>query len=99
MACRPGTALASVPAINELIPGFEFPTWVGLVAPAGLPPAVRAKILQALQDTMRDPQVIARFAENAFDIVNSTPEAFTARVHKDSALMADLVKRGVVGTD
>ena len=91
--------LPSVPAMNELIPGFEFPTWIGLVAPAGLPPAVRAKILQALRDTMRDPQVSARFAENAFDIVNSTPEAFTARVHKDSALMADLVKRGVVGTE
>jgi tripartite-type tricarboxylate transporter receptor subunit TctC len=91
--------LPSVPAMNELIPGFEYPTWIGLVAPTGLPAAVRAKILQALDGTMRDPQVNARFSENAFDVVNSTSQAFSARVQQDSALMADLVKRGVVGTD
>ena len=32
----------------------------------------------------------------AFDIVNNSPEAFTARVRKDSDVMADLVKRKVI---
>jgi tripartite-type tricarboxylate transporter receptor subunit TctC len=91
--------LPQVPAMNELIPGFEFPTWIGLVGPTGLPADVRAKILKAFQETLRDPQVAARFAENAFDIVSSTPEAFTQRVRKDDQVMADLVKRKIVGVD
>lgn len=91
--------LPQVPAMNELIPGFEFPTWIGLVGPTGLPADVRARILKAFQATMHDPQVAARFAENAFDIVSSTPEAFMARVHKDDQVMADLVKRKIVGVD
>jgi tripartite-type tricarboxylate transporter receptor subunit TctC len=91
--------LPEVPAMNELIPGFEFPTWIGLVAPKGLPEQVRVKILKAVQDVMHDPQVERRFADNAFDVVNSSPEAFAARVRKDSDIMADLVQRKVVSGD
>ncbi len=91
--------LPDVPAMNELIPGFEFPTWIGLVAPPGMPADVRAKILKATQDTMQDPQVAKKFADNAFDVVNSTPEVFAARVRKDSDVMADLVKRKIVTGD
>ncbi|MPN56392.1 hypothetical protein SDC9_204080 [bioreactor metagenome] len=91
--------LPDVPAMNELIPGFEFPTWIGLVAPPGMPADVRTKILKATQDTMHDPQVVKKFAENAFDVVNNTPEAFAARVRKDSDVMADLVQRKIVTSD
>ena len=91
--------LPDVPAMNELIPGFEFPTWIGIVAPPGMPGDVRAKLLKATQDTMHDPQVAKKFAENAFDVVASTPEVFTARVRKDSDVMADLVKRKIVTSD
>ncbi|QIL78646.1 tripartite tricarboxylate transporter substrate binding protein [Diaphorobacter sp. HDW4A] len=91
--------LPDVPAMNELIPGFEFPTWIGIVAPPGMPGDVRAKLLKATQDTMHDPQVAKKFAENAFDVVASAPEVFTARVRKDSDVMADLVKRKIVTSD
>lgn len=91
--------LPEVPAMNESIPGFEFPTWIGLVGPKGLPEPVREKILKAVRDVMHDPQVERRFADNAFDIVNSSPEVFATRVRKDSDIMADLVKRKIVSGD
>jgi len=88
--------LPDVPTMSESIPGFEYPTWIGLVAPKGLPADVREKILMATRDVMRDPEVAKRFAENALDIVNSSPEAFAARVKKDSDVMGDLVTRKVI---
>lgn len=91
--------LPDVPAMNEFIPGFEFPTWIGLVAPPGMPIDVRAKIIQAINGVMQDPQVAKRFSDSAFDVVNSTPEVFAARVRKDSEGMQDLVKRKIVTTD
>jgi len=91
--------LPDVPAMNESIPGFEFPTWIGLVAPKGLPAQVRDKILKAVHEVMHDPQVERRFAENAFDVVSSSPDTFAARVRKDSAIMADLVKRKIILAD
>ncbi len=88
--------LPDVPAMNELIPGFEYPTWIGIVAPPGMPSEVRQKILKAVREAMHDPQVAKRFGENAYDIVNGTPEQFMERVRKDAEVMNDLVKRGIV---
>jgi tripartite-type tricarboxylate transporter receptor subunit TctC len=88
--------LPDVPAMNELIPGFEYPTWIGIVAPPGMPAEVRQKILKAVREAMHDPQVAKRFGENAYDIVNGTPEQFMERVRKDAEVMNDLVKRGIV---
>lgn len=88
--------LPEVPAMNESIPGFEFPTWIGLVGPKGLPEPVREKILKAMREVMREER---RFADNAFDIVSSSPEVFAARVRKDSDIMGDLVKRKIVLAD
>lgn len=96
---RRSAMLPDVPAINELIPGFEYPTWIGIVAPPGMPAEVRQKILKAVRETMHDPQVEKRFAENAYDIVNGTPEQFAQRVKRDAEVMNDLVKRRIVTSD
>jgi tripartite-type tricarboxylate transporter receptor subunit TctC len=96
---RRSAMLPDVPAMNELIPGFEYPTWIGIVAPPGMPPEVRQKILKAVRETMHDPQVEKRFAENAYDIVNGTPEQFAQRVKRDAEVMDDLVKRRIVTSD
>ncbi|MFS2050233.1 Bug family tripartite tricarboxylate transporter substrate binding protein [Variovorax sp. Varisp41] len=96
---RRSAMLPDVPAMNELIPGFEYPTWIGIVAPPGMPAEVRQKILKAVRETMHDPQVEKRFAENAYDIVNGTPEQFAQRVKRDAEVMDDLVKRRIVTSD
>lgn len=93
---RRSALLPEVPAMNELIAGFEFPTWIGLVAPPGLPADVRQKVLKAVHEVMHDPQVEKRFGENAYDIVNGTPEQFAQRVRKDAEVMDDLVRRKIV---
>lgn len=91
--------LPEVPTVAESLPGFEIPTWVGLVAPAGLPADVRDKVLSAVRDSMAQTEVRSRLAESAFQVINSTPEEFVARVKKDSDVMADLVRRKVVTTE
>lgn len=91
--------LPDVPAMKESIPGFEYPTWIGLVAPAGLVPETRTRLVEATRKVMQDPEVVARLQGYAFDIVNNSPEEFTARVHKDAKVMADLVQRKIITAD
>ncbi len=91
--------LPDTPAMKEFIPGFEYPTWIGLVAPSGMPADVRDKIIDATARTMKDPEVVKRLNDMAFDIVNSSADAFSERVKKDAAIMADLVQRKVVTAD
>lgn len=88
--------LPDVSTVAESLPGFEIPTWIGLVAPTGLPPDVRDKVLAAMRDTMAQPEVRSRLGDSAFQIMNSTPDEFVARVKKDSDVMADLVRRKVI---
>lgn len=91
--------LPDVPTVAEFVPGFEIPTWIGLVAPAGLPPDVRGKVLAAVRDAMSQPEVRTPLGESTFQIVNGTPEEFMARIHKDSDVMADLVRRKIVTSE
>ena len=91
--------LPDVPAMKELIPGFEYPTWIGLVAPAGLSPETRERLVAAARKVMHDPEVVAKLNGYAFDIVNNSPAEFTARVHKDAKAMEDLVQRKIITAD
>lgn len=95
-SARRNPQFPDVPTVAESIPGFEIPTWIGLLAPTGLPADVREKVLVAMRETMALPEVRNRLGESAFQIVNSTPEEFVARVKKDSDVMADLVRRKVI---
>lgn len=91
--------LPGVPTMSESIPGLEYPTWVGLTAPSGMPAEVRSKILAATNEVMRDPDIVKRFTQSGFDVVNSTPEAFKARLEKDAATLKELIQKKVVTTD
>jgi tripartite-type tricarboxylate transporter receptor subunit TctC len=91
--------LPGIPTMSETIPGLEYPTWVGLVAPSGLPAQTRNKIVAATSEVMRNPELAKRFAQNGFDIVNSAPEAFKARLKKDAGTLEDLIRRKVLASE
>ena len=51
-------ALPDVPTVAEAgLPGFEASSWFGVLAPAGTPPAIVAKLHGALMTVMKDPGV------------------------------------------
>ena len=57
-----------VPAIAETVPGLEATSWVGVVGPAGMPPAVVAKLADAFSQALKTQDVISRLSE-----LGSTP--------------------------
>jgi len=57
-------ALPNVPtSIEAGLPAFQVTVWHGLYAPKGTPAGVTQRLSEALQVALRDPRVIARFAE------------------------------------
>jgi tripartite-type tricarboxylate transporter receptor subunit TctC len=85
--------LPDVPAIAEAIPGFEAPaSWTGIFGPAGMPPALARRIQSEFARAAKEPETAARLAEGGFDVVASTPEEFSARMRREFALIARLVK-------
>jgi tripartite-type tricarboxylate transporter receptor subunit TctC len=74
-----------VPAIAETLPGFEAVSWVGIVAPAGTPPAIVDKISQAFGAAVLRPDVGSRFKELGFTPAQNKPAEFLAFIKDDRA--------------
>ncbi len=63
-----------LPTMDEAgIKGFNLDAWAGLVAPAGTPPAIVAKLNGALRTVIDSPEVQAKFKNVGFEGFSSTP--------------------------
>jgi tripartite-type tricarboxylate transporter receptor subunit TctC len=71
-------ALPDTPTIAETLPNFEFTTWIGVLAPAGLPVDKTNKLNDAIMRSMADPDVSKWFAEQSLDHQPGTPDEFAA---------------------
>ena len=85
-------AMPEVPTVAETFPGFAVDTWWGLVAPAGTPKDVVAKLHKAYTDALNQPDVKARFATLMAEPVPSTPEQFGDFMTKERAKYEPVVK-------
>lgn len=85
-------ALPDVPAVAELYGGFSVDTWWGLVAPAGTPPDVIARLNKAYTDALAHPDVKTRFATLMADPVATTPEQFGTFMAQERAKYGPVVK-------
>ena len=70
--------LPEIPAVADTLTGFEIDTWWGVVAPAGTPKDVVAKLNQAFVAALNSPEAKACFATLMAEPVASTPEQFGA---------------------
>jgi tripartite-type tricarboxylate transporter receptor subunit TctC len=85
--------LPDVPTIAEQgVPGYEAVQWYGLMAPAGTPRDVVAKLHKAVAFSLRDPVVRERLIEGGADPVGSPPEEFAALVRAEVTKWAGVVK-------
>ena len=81
-----------VPTVAELLPGYQAITWWGVVGPAGMPPAVTARLNEAIAGAIRDPAVKARLAAVGIDAVTGTPDEFSAFIVSEMQKWAPIVK-------
>ncbi|MES2187176.1 MAG: tripartite tricarboxylate transporter substrate binding protein [Pseudomonadota bacterium] len=80
-------------------PAFELNSWYGIMAPAGVPPEIVAKINAEVRKALGDPQVRATYANLGFDIVGNTPAEFGKQIKEDTAKWAKVVKAANIHAD
>jgi len=85
--------LPDVPTMDEAgLKGFEASTWHGLVAPAGTPPEIIAKLHDAAVKALHDPEAQTALQRLGVDIVADTPQEFAAYIAKERPKWAAVVK-------
>jgi tripartite-type tricarboxylate transporter receptor subunit TctC len=85
-------ALPDVPAIHEVLPGFEATAWVGIFAPANTPADVVQKIQGETRRIFGQADIQARMRDLGATPVASTPQDFAAFVKKDTEKWRTLVR-------
>jgi tripartite-type tricarboxylate transporter receptor subunit TctC len=77
-------ALPGVPTLAESgVPGYEFTTWHGVLAPGRTPRDLVLLLNAKLKAVLHSPEVSARFAQLGLDIIASSPEEFSAHLKKE----------------
>jgi tripartite-type tricarboxylate transporter receptor subunit TctC len=77
-------AMPEIPTISEDgVPGYEFSTWHGMLAPKATPRAIIALLNERLRQTMAAPDQMKRFEERGLDIIASSPEEFSAHLQSE----------------
>lgn len=81
------------PTIAEAgLPGFELAAWDGILAPAGTPQPVIARLNAAIREALADPQVAASLAARGAQPVPGSPAEFARHIQTESTKWAGLVK-------
>jgi len=86
--------LPDVPTVAEAgLPGYEVNAWFGLLAPAGTPAAVVARIQSAVAEALAEPDT-RRQVENLGAIpVAGTPQAFSDTIRADTEKWRQVISR------
>ena len=86
------TQLPDIPTLGETYPGFEQISWFGILAPAGAPRDVIARVHRDTVRTLQVPEVRSKLVEQGFDVVASTPEEFLKHVQAESEKLGKLIR-------
>jgi tripartite-type tricarboxylate transporter receptor subunit TctC len=90
-------ALPSVPTLAESgFPDIDVTSWYGLLVPRATPPATIRAIGEMVEVVLRAPETAQSLAAQGLDIVNEPPDVFAARLRRETALWAEVIRaRGI----
>jgi tripartite-type tricarboxylate transporter receptor subunit TctC len=81
-----------LPTVAESVPGFDVRVWFGVVAPAGTPQSVIAKLNGEINRILALPKVKASFGAQGVEVAGGTPQHFAAHLNNEVTRWAKLVK-------
>jgi tripartite-type tricarboxylate transporter receptor subunit TctC len=92
-------ALPDVPTVAESVPGFEVSNWIGLFGPAGMPPAIVARLNVEVQKIMRSPEIQKRLETEGAKFIPMTPDQFATFQKAEITKWAKTIKDANIKVD
>jgi tripartite-type tricarboxylate transporter receptor subunit TctC len=91
--------LPDVPSISEAVPGYATETWFGLVARAGTPPQAIAKLNEAVNKVLAEPEVQEKIRSVFVLPQPGPPQAMGDIIRNDHQLWSKVVKANNISID
>jgi tripartite-type tricarboxylate transporter receptor subunit TctC len=91
--------LPEIPAICELLPGYEASGWYGIVAPKGTPAEIISKLSTEINAVLADPAMRARFADIGGTVFENSPDDAEKFIVGDTEKWTKVIKFAGVRPD
>lgn len=92
--------LPDIPTIGESgLPGYDMKLWYGIVARAGTPPEIVAKLNAAVRVAQESPEIRAKFATMGVTAMVRSPAEFRATVAQEIQKWGQVVEKGGITVD
>jgi tripartite-type tricarboxylate transporter receptor subunit TctC len=91
--------LPNVPTFMESGLDYVTGTWFGLLAPAKTPDSIIATLHKSAVDTLSEPTVRDRIAEQGADVVGNTPAEFRAFIKAETDRLAAVIRNAKIQLD
>ncbi|TMJ00084.1 MAG: tripartite tricarboxylate transporter substrate binding protein [Alphaproteobacteria bacterium] len=95
------TAIPELPTMIESgVADFEATSWFGLLAPAGTPAPIIAKLYRQATEIVQHPQLRESFGKIGLDVVTDPPDVFAGIIRTDTAKWAKVIREaGIKGSE
>lgn len=92
--------LPDVPTVSEAgLAGYDSTGWFGVVAPAGTPPAIVARLNAEINAALNDPAIQASMRNVGVEPAPATAEAFDAYIKSETVKWAKVIKAANIKLD
>jgi tripartite-type tricarboxylate transporter receptor subunit TctC len=92
--------LADVPTVKESgLPGYEYESWFGVMAPAGVPKPILNKASQDIARVLRLPDVADKMKTQGLVVVTQSPDQFDALIRSEAERYGKILRAAGVGAN
>jgi tripartite-type tricarboxylate transporter receptor subunit TctC len=89
-----------IPSVAESgYSGINADTWIAIVAPRGLPPAVKTKLVKALADAVASEETRSRLTAIGTEPAYGTPDELAKLIATEMPVMKDIAQRASIKLD
>jgi tripartite-type tricarboxylate transporter receptor subunit TctC len=91
--------LPNIPTVAETLPGYLSGPWYGVLAPAGLPPAILSRLNQELVKVVHSREVSDSLRSEGAEPIGSSPAEFAAHIKSELERMGKVVRQSKMKVD
>ena len=96
-SAKRSNALKEVPTVSESgVPGFEYATWYGVLAPAATPKPIINQLNKAMVSVLNTPAIVKRYEDQGMDVRPMTPAEFMKLFREETDKWAKVVREAKI---
>ncbi len=84
--------LPGIPTLAEQLPGLSVESWQGILAPAGTPAPILARLNAAFAEALAAPEIQASLARQGFESTGGAPAVLAAQLARELAIFPPIIR-------